>query len=86
MLILENIVVAVCAFTKLCDMFHNYIYKCGLFQDKLAASSEGNVDVATERVQLPQMTVIRIAIVALDTEDPRLRLLRPPCTSVTPCI
>lgn len=25
---------------KLCDVFHNYTYKCGLFEDKLAASSE----------------------------------------------
>lgn len=56
-------------------MFRNYIYKCELFEGKLAASGEANVDVATEGVQLPQMTVIRIAIVTLDTEDPRPRLL-----------
>jgi len=69
---------------KLHDVFRNYTDKCGLFEDKLVASSEANVNVTTEWVQLPPMTVIRIAIVALDTEDPRLRLLRSSCTSVTP--
>lgn len=54
---------------KLCDVFRNYTYKCGFFKDKLAAPSEANMNVATEWVQLPQMTVIRIAIVTLDTED-----------------
>jgi len=52
---------------KLCDVFCNYMYKCELFKDKLVASSKTNVNVATESVQSPQMTVIRIAN-AFDTE------------------
>jgi len=37
---------------KLHDAFRNYTDKCGLFEDKLVASSEANVNVATEWVAI----------------------------------